>query len=54
MLKLGEACLVLGQWQPAQRASWLARARQAYERAGGLRPLNGDHLANYRAAGGKR
>ena len=52
MLNLGEACLFLAQAQPAQRQAWRARARAAYERAATLRPLNGDHLAHYRAAGG--
>jgi tetratricopeptide (TPR) repeat protein len=42
MLNLGEACLFMAQAQPGARAAWLARARQAYERAGTLRPLNGD------------
>ena len=53
MLNLGEACLFMAQAQPVARAAWLARARQAYERAARLRPLNGDHLVNYRASGGK-
>ncbi|MBP6898575.1 MAG: serine/threonine protein kinase [Burkholderiaceae bacterium] len=53
MLNLGEACLFLGQALPAERAAWFARSRTAYERAGQLRPLNGDHLASYRAAGGR-
>jgi eukaryotic-like serine/threonine-protein kinase len=53
MLNLGEACLFMAQAQPAARSGWLARARSAYEQAAALRPLNGDHLANYRAAGGK-
>jgi tetratricopeptide (TPR) repeat protein len=50
MLNLGEACLFMAQAEPARRAAWLARSRSAYERAAQLRPLNGDHLANYRAA----
>jgi tetratricopeptide (TPR) repeat protein len=53
MLNLGEACLFMAQAQPGARTSWLARARLAYARAATLRPLNGDHLINYRAAGGK-
>lgn len=53
MRNLGEACLFMAQAQPGARAAWLARARQAYERAATLRPLNGDHLVNYRSAGGK-
>ena len=57
MLNLGEACLFMAQASqagPADRpAAWLQRARIAYERAATLRPLNGDHLINYRAAGGK-
>ena len=52
MLNLGEACLFMAQAQPARREAWRAQARAAYERAATLRPLNGDHLANYRAAGG--
>ena len=53
MLNLGEACLFMARAQPAARAAWLQRSRLAYERAATLRPLNGDHLVNYRAAGGK-
>lgn len=53
MLNLGEACLFMAQAQPAARPGWLARSRAAYEQAAMLRPLNGDHLINYRAAGGK-
>lgn len=53
MLNLGEACLFMAQAQPAVRAAWLRRSRLAYERAATLRPLNGEHLVNYRAAGGK-
>lgn len=53
MLNLGEACLFMARAEPARQAHWLARARAAYERAAALRPLIGDHLANYRAAGGK-
>jgi hypothetical protein len=52
MLNLGEACLFMAQAQPGARADWLARSRAAYERAATLRPLNGDHLIAYRAAGG--
>ena len=52
MLNLGEACLFMAAASPAQREPWRARARVAYERAAELRPLTGDHLANYRAAGG--
>ena len=52
MLNLGEACLFLAQAQPARRDAWRAQARAAYQRAATLRPLNGDHLINYRAAGG--
>jgi hypothetical protein len=52
MLNLGEACLFMARAQPASRTQWLGRARRAYERAATLRPLNGDHLANYRQAGG--
>jgi tetratricopeptide (TPR) repeat protein len=53
MLNLGEACLFMAQAQPTVRAGWLARSRAAYQQAATLRPLNGDHLINYRAAGGK-
>jgi hypothetical protein len=53
MLNLGEACLFMAQARPAAGSGWLARSRAAYEQAATLRPLNGDHLANYRAAGGK-
>ena len=43
----------MAQAQPAARARWLLRSRQAYERAAVLRPLNRDHLVNHRVAGGK-
>jgi len=52
LLNLGEACLFAAQAEPAQRTAWLGRARSAFERAAVLRPLSGDHLAQYKAAGG--
>ena len=48
----GEACLYMAPDEPAARPGWLARSRAAFEQS--MRPpLNGDHLINYRATGGK-
>ncbi len=52
-LNLGEACLLLADLEPAQRATWRQRALQAYATAQALLPLTGDHLRNYTALGGK-
>jgi serine/threonine protein kinase len=52
-LNLGEACLLLADLEPAQRATWRQRALQAYTAAQALLPLTGDHLRNYTALGGK-
>ena len=52
-LNLGEACLLLADLEPAQRAAWRQRALAAYTAAQALLPLTGDHLRNYTALGGK-
>ncbi len=52
-LNLGEACLLLADLEPAQRAAWRQRALQAYTAAKALLPLTGDHLRNYTALGGQ-
>ncbi len=52
-LNLGEACVLLADLEPAQRAAWRQRALQAYTAAQALLPLTGDHLRNYTALGGK-
>ena len=52
-LNLGEACLLLADLEPAQRAAWRQRALAAYTAAQALLPLTGDHLRNYTGLGGK-
>ncbi len=52
-LNLGEACLLMADLEPAQRAVWRQRALQAYTAAQALLPLTGDHLRNHTALGGK-
>jgi len=51
-LNLGEACLLLAQLEPANRAVWSQRSLQAYTAAKRFLPLTGDHLRNYLKAGG--